>query len=48
MFRHARKDGAAPQAKLAEVSKTVSEAKKIVKLDMPKDRWKEFGISDKA
>jgi hypothetical protein len=36
------------QTKLTEVSKAVSEAKKIVKLDVPKDRWKEFGISDKV
>jgi seryl-tRNA synthetase len=35
------------KTKLTEVSKTFSEAKKIVKLDIPKDRWKEFGISDK-
>jgi hypothetical protein len=34
--------------KLAEVAKRVAEAKKIVKLDVPKDRWKEFGIADKA
>jgi seryl-tRNA synthetase len=34
--------------KLAEVAKLVAEAKKIVKLDVPKDQWKEFGIADKA
>jgi outer membrane lipopolysaccharide assembly protein LptE/RlpB len=36
------------EAKLSEVTRAMSEAKKIVKLDFPKDRWKEFGITDKA
>ncbi|MDR1595199.1 MAG: hypothetical protein LBS43_12075 [Prevotellaceae bacterium] len=36
------------QAKLTVVSKTLSEAKKIVKIDIPKEHWKEFGISDKV
>ncbi|MDR1170915.1 MAG: hypothetical protein LBL24_00515 [Bacteroidales bacterium] len=35
------------QTKLTVVLKTLSEAKKIVKLDIPKAKWKEFGISDK-
>jgi seryl-tRNA synthetase len=34
--------------KLAEVAKLIAEAKKIVKLDVPKDQWKEFGMADKA
>jgi hypothetical protein len=28
--------------------KTLSEARKIVKIDIPKEHWKEFGISDKV
>ena len=33
-------------AKLEEVAKASSEVKKLVKLDLPKVSWKEFGISD--
>jgi hypothetical protein len=36
------------QTKLTVVSKALSEAKKIVKIDIPKEHWKEFGISDKV
>ena len=32
---------------LAELKKKISEARKIVKLDMPQTTWKEFGIEDK-
>lgn len=35
------------EAMLAEVRKKMSESKKIVKMDVPKDQWKEFGITDK-
>jgi hypothetical protein len=35
------------EAKLAELGKSVSEAKKVVKLEFPKDQWKEFGMDDK-
>ncbi|MEI7677298.1 MAG: hypothetical protein WCJ03_11005 [Bacteroidales bacterium] len=34
-------------AKLLEVEAAVAEAKKIVKMDFPKEQWKEFGIADK-
>jgi hypothetical protein len=34
--------------KLTEVNRLVAEAKKLVKLDIPKEQWKEFGIADKA
>jgi len=34
-------------AKLEDLAKDVAEAKKIVKMDFPKERWKEFGIEDK-
>ena len=33
-------------AKLEEVTKASAEVKKLVKLDLPKQSWKEFGISD--
>ena len=33
--------------KMAELKKETSEAKKIIKLDMPQTTWKEFGITDK-
>ena len=33
-------------AKLEEVAKAASEVKKLVKLDLAKESWKEFGISD--
>jgi len=33
-------------AKLEEVAKAASEVKKLVKLDLPKESWKEFGITD--
>jgi hypothetical protein len=33
-------------AKLEEVAKAAAEVKKLVKLDLPKASWKEFGISD--
>ena len=32
---------------MAELKKKAGEARKIVKLDMPKTTWKEFGIADK-
>ena len=32
---------------MAELKKKTAEARKIVKLDMPKTTWKEFGIADK-
>ncbi|MDR1864443.1 MAG: hypothetical protein LBR08_02615 [Bacteroidales bacterium] len=32
---------------MAELNKQTAHAKKIVKMDIPKVRWKEFGISDK-
>ena len=35
---------AALEALLTELSKTMSEATKVVKLDIPKEQWKEFGI----
>lgn len=31
----------------SKVSKTMSEAKKVVKLAIPQSQWKEFGINDK-
>lgn len=33
--------------KMSELAKANSEAKKIVKLDIPQAQWKEFGIEDK-
>ena len=33
-------------AKLEEVAKASAEVKKLVKLDLPKVSWKEFGIAD--
>lgn len=33
-------------AKLEQVSKASAEVKKLVKLDFPKESWKEFGITD--
>ena len=32
---------------MAELKKKTSEARKIVKLDIPQTSWKEFGIADK-
>ena len=32
---------------MAEMNKKSSEARKIIKLDMPKSTWREFGIEDK-
>ena len=32
---------------MAELGKRTSEAKKIIKLDMPQTSWKEFAIADK-
>ena len=32
--------------KLEEVSKAAAEVKKLVKLDLPRESWKEFGIAD--
>ena len=34
-------------ATLAELDKGIAEARKVVKLDFPKDQWREFGIEDK-
>jgi hypothetical protein len=31
----------------ADMLKQASEARKIIKLDMPQSSWREFGISDK-
>ena len=33
--------------KMEEVEAVYREAKKVVKLDLPKESWKEFGIADK-
>ena len=33
-------------AMLAEVAQAASEVKKLVKLDFPKESWREFGITD--
>jgi hypothetical protein len=33
--------------KLTAIAQFVAEAKKIVKLDLPQERWKEFGIDNK-
>jgi hypothetical protein len=35
---------AAVETLLAELNKMMSEATKVVKLDTPKEQWKEFGI----
>jgi hypothetical protein len=32
---------------MAELVKQLSEAKKVIKLEMPRETWKEFGIDDK-
>ena len=32
---------------IASLNKKYSESKKIVKIDVPKEGWKEFGINDK-
>lgn len=37
---------AALNAKLGELGKAASEVKKVAKLDLPKETWREFGISD--
>lgn len=37
---------AALNDKLSELGKAASEVKKVAKLDMPRESWKEFGISD--
>jgi len=34
-------------AKLEELDARMAEAKKIVKLEFPQSRWREFGIADK-
>jgi hypothetical protein len=34
-------------AKLTALNAQVSEARKIVKIEFPKEQWKEFGIADK-
>jgi hypothetical protein len=34
-------------AAMTELTKQLSEAKKVVKLEMPQEAWKEFGIEDK-
>jgi FMN-dependent NADH-azoreductase len=34
-------------ANMAELVKQLSEAKKVIKLEMPQETWKEFGIEDK-
>jgi hypothetical protein len=34
-------------AKMNEMEKELSEAKKIVKMDFSQDQWKQFGIEDK-
>lgn len=34
-------------AKMLEIEKSMTEARKIVKLDFPQDQWKQFGIEDK-
>ena len=34
-------------AEMVEMSALVSEAQKIVKMDVPKEQWKEFGIQSK-
>jgi hypothetical protein len=33
--------------RMAELIKQLSEARKVVKLEMPQESWKEFGITDK-
>lgn len=35
------------EAKLAELDKKMAEAKKVVKMDFPKEQWAQFGITDK-
>ena len=35
------------EAKLVELDVQMREARKVVKLEFPKEQWKEFGITDK-
>ena len=35
------------EAKLADLDKKMAEAKKVVKMDFPKEQWAQFGITDK-
>ena len=37
---------AALDAKVSELEKFISEARKVVKLEMEKETWKSFGIAD--
>lgn len=38
---------AALDAKMAELEKGLSEAKKVVKLGFPQNQWRQFGMEDK-